>query len=43
LAEVTGRITGTLFEELHPYENWGLVPYFAFRSFSEEPTPGEWA
>ena len=43
VAEVTGRIMGTLFEELHPYENWGLVPYFAFRSLSEEPTPGEWA
>lgn len=43
LAAVTRKIERTLHEEIRPYENWGLVPYFAFRSSSEEPTPGEWA
>jgi hypothetical protein len=36
LADVTGRIATTLFEELKPYENWGLIPYFTFRSNSEQ-------
>lgn len=36
LADVTGRIATTLFEELRPYENWGLIPYFSFRSNSEQ-------
>ena len=43
LADVTGRITATLFDEIHPYENWGLVPYFSFRSSSEQSTDREWA
>ncbi|HVW84009.1 MAG TPA: hypothetical protein VHB50_04995 [Bryobacteraceae bacterium] len=30
LAEVTGRIATTLFDEIRPYENWGLHPYFNF-------------
>ena len=36
LAEVTGRIATTLFDELRPHENWGLLPYFNFRSKSEQ-------
>ena len=36
LAEVTGRIATILFDEIRPYENWGLVPYFSFRSKSEQ-------
>ena len=36
LAAVTGRITTILFDEIHPYENWGLHPYFSFRSKSEQ-------
>ena len=36
LADVTGQISGILFEELRPYENWGLRPYFSFRSQSEQ-------
>ena len=35
LADVTGRITKILFDEIHPYEDWGLTPYFSFRSQSE--------
>jgi hypothetical protein len=35
LADVTGQIVTTLFDELRPYENWGLIPYFSFRSQSE--------
>jgi hypothetical protein len=36
LADVTGQISWVLFNELHPYENWGLRPYFSFRSQSEQ-------
>jgi hypothetical protein len=36
LADVTGDITAILFEELRPYENWGLNPYFSLRSQSEQ-------
>jgi hypothetical protein len=36
LAEVTGRIARILFDEVRPYENWGLLPYFSFRSKSEQ-------
>lgn len=42
LADVTGKITTTLFDELRPYENWGLVPYFSFRSNSEQSTERAW-
>jgi hypothetical protein len=38
LAEVTGRIAAILFDELRPHENWGLLPYFSFRSKSEQET-----
>lgn len=30
LAEVTGKISTTLFDEIRPYEDWGLHPYFNF-------------
>ncbi|MDZ4799200.1 MAG: hypothetical protein SGI92_13640 [Bryobacteraceae bacterium] len=43
LADVTGKIATTLFDEIRPCENWGLVPYFTFRSSSEENTDREWA
>lgn len=43
LADVTGKIATTLFDAIRPYENWGLVPYFSFRSNSEENTDREWA
>lgn len=36
LADVTSRISAALFDELHPHENWGLIPYFSFRSESEQ-------
>ncbi|MCC6368833.1 MAG: hypothetical protein IT165_35375 [Bryobacterales bacterium] len=36
LAEVTSRVATTIFDELRPYENWGLTPYFSFRSKSEQ-------
>lgn len=36
LAEVTDRISAKLFDELRPIENWGLNPYFNFRSISEQ-------
>ena len=36
LADVTGQITRLLFDELRPLENWGLRPYYSFRSQSEQ-------
>lgn len=36
LADVTGRVASTLFNSIRPIENWGLTPYFSFRSFSEQ-------
>ncbi len=36
LGDVAGRVEATLFNTLHPLENWGLIPYFNFRSQSEQ-------
>lgn len=36
LADLTGRIADTLSDEVHPYENWGLIPYFNFRGSGEQ-------
>ena len=36
LAEVTGRVATILFDEIRPLENWGLNPYFNFRSQTEQ-------
>ncbi|MFN0103897.1 MAG: hypothetical protein ACKV2U_17665 [Bryobacteraceae bacterium] len=36
LAETTGRVAGALLNQLRPIENWGLHPYFNFRSHSEQ-------
>jgi hypothetical protein len=44
IADVTGRVATVLFDEIRPLENWGLRPYFNFRSYSEQqrrPDP-EW-
>ena len=30
LADVTGRVAALLFDEIQPYEKWGLHPYFNF-------------
>jgi len=45
LAEVTGRIETILDDEIRPYENWGLLSYFSFRSKSEQEKRNdpEWA
>ena len=45
LADVTGRVATTIFDALRPYENWGLTPYFSFRSKSEQDQrhDPEWA
>jgi hypothetical protein len=45
LAEVTGRIETIIFDEIRPHENWGLLPYFSFRSKSEQEKRNdpEWA
>ena len=36
LADVTGHIATLLIDEIRPFENWGLIPYFSFRSESEQ-------
>ena len=45
LADVTGRVASALFDSIRPVENWGLTPYFSFRSFSEQRTRNdpEWS
>ena len=45
LADVTARVAASLFDELRPHENWGLLPYFSFRSESEQEKRNdpEWA
>ena len=32
LADVTGRVATALFDQLQPYNQWGLQPYFNFTS-----------
>ena len=40
-ADVTGRVTTTLFDELQPFNRWGLQPYFNFTSdLSHFKNPG---
>ena len=36
LADVTGRVASSLFNSIRPVQDWGLTPYFSFRSFSEQ-------
>jgi hypothetical protein len=36
IADLTGRIATALFDAIRPIENWGLRPYFNFRSKSEQ-------
>jgi len=36
IGEATSRISAILFDEIQPYDNWGVLPYFSFRSASEQ-------
>ena len=36
LGDVTSRVATILFDEIRPYENWGILPDFSFRSESEQ-------
>ena len=36
LADVAGRVASALSESIRPIEKWDLMPYFSFRSFSEQ-------
>ena len=36
LADVTERVASALSNSIRPIDNWGLMPYFSFRSFSEQ-------
>ena len=31
ISDVTGRVATILFDQVRPFENWGLRPYFNFR------------
>jgi hypothetical protein len=35
IGKVAARIQKKVFDELQPQENWGLFPYFSFRSNAE--------
>ena len=45
LFEVTERIKRAFWNQAHPLENWGLFPYFNFRTKSEQDglNDPEWA
>ena len=45
LAAVANQISNALLDEIRPLENWGLLPYFSYRSQSEqrELNDPEWA
>ena len=36
LGDVTRRVESVLIDSIRPLENWGLFPYFSYRSFSEQ-------
>jgi hypothetical protein len=36
IADLKSRIAAALFDAIQPIENWGLRPYFDFRSRSEQ-------
>jgi len=36
LGDATRHIATILFDEIRPLENWGLIPYFNFRSQTEQ-------
>ncbi len=36
LRQVTSSITNLITQELDPLNQWGLIPYFSFRSQSEQ-------
>lgn len=36
ISECTSRVATALFDKVRPLENWGLRPYFNFRSVSEQ-------
>lgn len=39
ITDVTGRIASILFDQVRPFENWGLRPYFNFRGDSDQQRP----
>ena len=41
LRDTTQRISSALMDDLYPYSRWGLIPYFNFRSESEQATRHE--
>jgi hypothetical protein len=36
LGDVTTRVATILFDEIKPFDNWGVLPEFSFRSESEQ-------
>lgn len=40
-ADVTGKVSGRLFDEIQPFNRWGLQPYFNFTdALSHFKSPG---
>ena len=42
LGPVADKIEKTLVDKLHPYQNWGLWPYFSFRADFEHSPEKQW-
>jgi hypothetical protein len=36
LGDVTARVATVLFDEIRPFDNWGILPEFSFRSEAEQ-------
>ena len=36
LGDITTRVEAILFDEIKPFDNWGILPDFSFRSESEQ-------
>ena len=43
IGKMSRRISNILIDQLHPYYEWGLIPYFDYRSESEQGTEPEWS
>jgi hypothetical protein len=41
LLDVTNRVSQTLVDQVQPLEEWGVLPYFNFRSKSEQAMNNE--
>jgi len=42
LADVTGRVSTALFDDIQPYNRWGLQSYFSFTSDPSRYQTADW-